>query len=186
MKLGLELCDAMVGLLLDDRSSGEAVIFMNGLKQKNVAGGGFFVYRQRNPQTAVEAIGITGGRVEQCMTRDSTILFDNEREAARALELLDNCYLSDGHKTFFVERQDSNRVFYQLAFEHEVARSSTIVCGNYGQPFYDVFQLVCERTGSHVPEGDIFCDGIALPEQIYNHDLYHHVVSYFLTEHTSP
>lgn len=179
MKLGLQLSDAMIGLLLTDRVDEEALILMNGLKQTNVAGQGFFVYRQRKPQAAVEAIGVTGGRVEQCMTHDATVIFKDSKDADRAFELLDGCQLSDGHKAFFVERQDPNRVFYQLAFEHDVQPNTTIVCGNYSQPFYDVFQLVCERTGAHVPEGDIFHDGIAFPERTQNHEVYHHVLRHF-------
>lgn len=186
MKLGLQLSDAMIGLLLADRAKDEAFVLMNGLKQANVAGQGFFVYRQRNPQSAVEAIGVTGGRVEQCMTHDATIMFADSKDADRAFDLLERCQLSDGHKAFFVERQDSNRVFYQLAFEHDVGRDTSIVCGNYSQPFYDVFQLVCERTGAHVPEGDIFHDGIAVPERTQNHEFYNHVLNYFRAAAASP
>jgi hypothetical protein len=42
-----------------------------------------------------------------------------------------------------------------------------------------VFQLVCERTGAHIPEGDIFYDGIAIPGRIENHKIYDHVADYF-------
>jgi len=84
MKLGLRLSDAMLGLLLADRAEDEAFVLMNGLKQTNVAGQGFFVYRQSNPQAAVEAIGVTGGRVEQCMTHDATIIFRDSKDADRA------------------------------------------------------------------------------------------------------
>jgi hypothetical protein len=179
MKLGLQLSNAIFGLLLADRQDGEAFLLMNGLRQKYVAGQGFYVYRQRNPQRAIEAMGIVGGRVEQNMTHDATIIFSNSADAQRAFELLQSCNLSDGHKTFFVERQGADRVFYQLAFEHDVSAETMIVCGNYSQPFYDVFQLVCERTGAHVPEGDIFHDSIAVPDHIQNHEVFDCVLRYF-------
>ena len=118
MKFGLFLSDAMMGLLLADREDDEALLLMNGLKQRNVAGEGFLVYRQRNPQAAIEAMGVRGGRVEQCMTHDANILFAEPERADQAFDILDQCYLSDGHKAFYVERQDSTRLFYQLAFEH--------------------------------------------------------------------
>jgi hypothetical protein len=181
MKLGLQLSDAMLGLLLADRKDGEAFLLMNGLKQANVAGQGFYVYRQRNPQTAIEAIGVTGGRVEQCMTHDATIIFSDAKEADKAVDLLERCSLSDGHKAFFVERLAPNRVFYQLAFEHEVSSQTAIICENYNQPFYDVFQLICERTGAHLPEGDIFHDGIAVPAHTQNHQVFDHISNYFKT-----
>ncbi len=117
MKLGLQLSDAMMGLLLADRKPGEGFLLMNGLKQENVAGKGFYVYRQRNPQSAIEQMGIKGGRVEQCMTHDANILFTNSDDADRAFAILDRCMLSDGHKAFYVERSDPLSVFYQLAFD---------------------------------------------------------------------
>jgi hypothetical protein len=181
MKLGLQLSDAMLGLLLADRKDGEAFLLMNGLKQANVAGQGFYVYRQRNPQAAIEAIGVTGGRVEQCMTHDATIIFSDAEQADKAVDLLDRCSLSDGHKAFFVERLAPDRVFYQLAFEHQVVPETAIVCGNYHQPFHDVFQLVCERTGAHLPEGDIFHDGVAVPDHTQNHEVFDHILNYFKT-----
>jgi hypothetical protein len=179
MKLGLELCDSILGMLLADRQACEGFILMNGLKQKNVEGQGFFVYRQLDPQAAVESIGVTGGRVEQNMTHDATILFTTTAQADCAVKLLNECRLSDGSKAFFVERQASNRVFYQLAFEHKVMPDVMLICGNFSQRFHDAFQLVCERTGAHVPEGDIYSDGIAVPCSIKNHETYEHVLAHF-------
>ena len=179
MELGLRLSDAIMGLLLADRRNDEAFLLMNGLKQKNVAGEGFLVYRQRNPQAAIEALNITGGRVEQCMTHDANILFSDAREADRAFEILDRCHLSDGHKVFYVERQEPTRLFYQLAFEHRVSDNTTLVSGSHHQPFDAVFQLVCERTGAHVPEGDIFAEGISIPAQLQNHQVYCLVLDHF-------
>jgi hypothetical protein len=179
MKLGLVLSDAMLGLLLANRGNAEAFLLMNGLKQKNVAGQGNFVYRQRNPQTAIEAIGIERGRVEQCMTHDANILFSDTRDANKAYDILDRCCLSDGHKAFYVERQGPLRLFYQSLFEHKVAPGTTLISGSYSQPFDAVFQLVCERTGAHVPEGDIYADGIDFPARIQNHKVFDLVLDYF-------
>jgi hypothetical protein len=179
MRLGLVLSDAMIGLLLANRRNDEAFLLMNGLKQKNVAGQGNFVYRQRNPQTAVEAMGIERGRVEQCMTHDANILFTDSGDADKAYDILDHCHLSDGHKAFYVERQAPVCLFYQLLFQHKVAPGTTLVSGNYSQPFDAVFQLVCERTGAHVPEGDIFASGIYIPARIQNHKVFALILDYF-------
>jgi hypothetical protein len=179
MELGLRLSDAMLGLLLADRKTGEALIVVNGLRQENVAGKGHFVYRQINPQAAVEAMGIQRGRIEQCMTNDAHILFDAAEDADRAETLLRNCRLSDGHDAFFVERQGPQRIFYQLAFEHDVASETKLICGNRSYGFYEVFQLVCERTGAHVPDGDVFFEGIDIPAKLSNHEIFHQILGYF-------
>lgn len=182
MRLGLRMTDAMLGLLFEDRQKDEAFLLMNALKQRNVAGRGFYVYRQRNPQDTVETLGLTGGRVEQCMTHEATILFHNATAADKAVELLDGCYLSDGNKAFCVERLHVDRVFYQLAIEHEVAPDVAIVCGGKRQPFYNLFQLVCERTGAHVAEGDVFHDGIDIPADTANHEVLNYVLKRFSTD----
>lgn len=184
MRFGLELSDAMFGLLLSDRGADEAFAVMNGLKQKNVKGQGFYVYRQRRPQAIVEELGIRGACVEQNMTHDATLVFSDSANADRAFDLLERCVLSDGHKAFYVERQASNRIFYQLAFEHHVSPDISVVSGNFVRPFYDLFQLVCERTGAHVPEGDIYHDAIDIPEQIKNHQMFDCLLRH-LREHTS-
>jgi hypothetical protein len=124
-------------------------------------------------------MGIERGRVEQCMTHDANILFNDSRDADKAYHILDQCRLSDGHKAFYVERQAPLRVFYQLLFEHKVAPGTTVASGNYSQPFDAVFQLICERTGAHVPEGDIYANGIDLPARIQNHEVFGLVLDYF-------
>jgi hypothetical protein len=172
LKLAFRLCDAMLGLLLEDRQPGEAVLVMNGMRQANVAGEGHYVYRQRNPQNAIEAMGIAGGRVEQCMTNDATILFADAKNADAAFDVLDQCRLSDGHKAFDVERLGPGRLFYQFAFGHDVQPDTRLISGNYSKPFYEVFELICERTGAHVPEGDVYCDGIAIPDRLENHQIF--------------
>jgi hypothetical protein len=179
MELGLKMCDAMLGLLLKDRNAVEGLILMNGLRQKNVAGEGFHVYRQINPQAAVEALGIERGHVEQCMTHDAHIMFQNAADADHAERILNQCLLSDGNRAFFVEREGPVRVFYQLSFEHLVHVDTMLICGNYAKPFYEVFALVCERTGAHVPEGDIFTAGVEMPSHLQNHEVFYKAMSLF-------
>jgi hypothetical protein len=155
------------------------LVVMNGLKQENVAKRGFHVYRQIDPRAILKAIGIEHGRVEQCMTNDAHILFQNMRDADNAQTRLERCRLSDGHSAFFVERESPVEVFYQLAFKHKVAGSTQLFCGDRALRFYDVFQLICERTGAHVPEGDVFYDGLAIPPQLANHEVFDHLLAHF-------
>jgi hypothetical protein len=179
MKLGLEVLDAILGLLFASRSTDESILVMNGLTQENVAEKDFYVYRQTNPQAAIEMLGIERGRVEQCMTHDAHVLFDNSEDADLAERQLRRCVLSDGHDAFYVEREGPIRVFYQLAFKHRVAADTSLVCDNYSQPFSEVFQLVCKRTGAHIPHGDVFFDRISLPDELPNHEVFTHVLGHF-------
>jgi hypothetical protein len=179
MELGLRLCDAMVGTLLDDRCADEALLVMNAFKQTNVAGQGFFSYRQRNPVDALAALGITGGRVEQCMVNDAHVLFDDSAQADEAEAVLRATRLSDGATAFYVERRDATSLFYKLNFEHRVAADARLLVGDRSLPFGDVFELVCERTGAHVPEGDVYADAIGVAPELRNHDVYAAVLAHF-------
>ena len=179
MSLGLRLIDAMFEILLGGREEGEALVVMNGLKQENVARKGFHVYRQINPDAILEAIGVQHGRVEQCMTHDAHILFKTVADADAAQARLERCRLSDDHAAFFVERESPLQVFYQLAFEHQVAPSTELLCGDHALRFYDLFQLICERTGAHVPGGDVFYDDISIPKQLANHEMFQYLQAHF-------
>jgi hypothetical protein len=179
MLLGLRLIDAMFEILLGGREEGEALVVMNGLKQENVARKGFHVYRQINPDAILEAIGVQHGRVEQCMTHDAHILFKTVADADAAQARLERCRLSDDHAAFFVERESPLRVFYQLAFEHQVAPSTELLCGDHALRFYDLFQLICERTGAHEPGGDVFYDDISIPKQLANHEMFQYLQAHF-------
>ena len=179
MALGLELNDAMIGLLLQDRRPDEALVIMNGLKQKNVAGEGFHVYRQKNPQAAALAMGLEDGEVKQSMTHDAHILFSSSDKADRALAILQACTLSDGHHAFYAERAGATRVFYQIDFEHRVAPGTRLMVGNRTLAFDDLFELVCERTGAHVPDGDVYFDGVAIPPNLENHEIFGVVMRHF-------
>jgi hypothetical protein len=179
MQLGLRLCDAMVGELLNDRGADEALLVLNAFKQINVAGAGIISYRQRNPATALEALGISGGKVEQCMVNDAHVLFDSAAAADAAEAVLRSAALTDGTKAFYVERRDAVSLFYKLDFVHRVAAGTQLELAGRAIPFDEVFELVCERTGAHVPDGDVFADGVDVRQDILNHEIFDAVLNHF-------
>ncbi len=178
MELGMRVCDAVIGMLLADRRAGEAFVVMNAFRQKNVAGEGYVVYRQRNPNDALRALGVTGGRVEQCMTSDAHVIFTDSAAAARAATVLESCTLSDGRKVFYVEQHDAS-LFYQIDFDRRVPDGAQLIVGDRRVAFDDVFAFVADRTGAHTTEGDVFADGISLPERFRNHELFDLIAGHF-------
>lgn len=178
MELGMRVCDAVIGLLFANRRAGEAVVVMNAFRQKNVAGEGYVVYRQRNPTDALRALGVTGGRVEQCMTSDAHVIFTSSDAAAAAAAVLESCTLSDGRKVFYVEQHDA-ALFYQIDFDRAVPVGAQIIAGDRTVAFDDVFAFVADRTGAHTTEGDVFADGISLPERFHNHELFDLILGHF-------
>lgn len=178
MELGLRLTDKMLGLLMDSLDPSEAVIIMNGLKQKNVEGEGFCVYRQRAPQSLLHTLGLPGV-VEQCMTHDAHVLCNTAEDADLVATRLGSCRLRSGAPALYVERVADTRVFYQIDFEREVAPDEELVCGNQVVPLSSVIELYARRTGAHVPDADVFWRGIDLPRTMWNHEIYGFVLTHF-------
>lgn len=178
MAFGLSLADEMIGLLLQSRRSGEALVVANGMRQKNVEGKGHFVYRQKEPQKAVEALGVVGGHVEQCMTNEANIIFESEELADEADRILRTCRLSDGKSVFFCERDAPTRLFYQMALEHEVGTDVSVLTASGSHPFGTIFELVCERTGAHEQRGDLYSDLLDVPARLPNHRIFDLIASH--------
>jgi hypothetical protein len=179
MEFGLRILDEMLDLLFSSAADDEAILVVNGLCQTNVEGQGFFVYRQLEPASVLAALGVQNGIVEQCMTHDAHIIFDSIADAENAIRVLDDARLSDGTKAFFVERLNPLRVFYQINFEHDVPSDTSLIVGERHEPFYKLFAKVCERTGAHVPRGDLFYKGISVPGEMHNHQLFDVVAQHF-------
>jgi len=180
MEFGLKVNNLIMGLLLESRLKNEAVIVLNGLKQVNVHNKGFYVYRQKKPESVFRKLTANERvEVEQCMTNDAHLRFESEEEATSALLVLRNLKLSDGHSLLFVERVSKNFIFVQLSVEHYIEDDVSITGSDREYNFYDLFELVCERTGAHVPNGDLFADGITFPDNLYNHNLFDATLGYF-------
>ena len=45
--------------------------------------------------------------------------------------------------------------------------------------FYDVIDRICERTGAHIQEGDIFSQNIFLPDHLFNHEVFDFILKGF-------
>ena len=45
--------------------------------------------------------------------------------------------------------------------------------------FYDHIELVTERTGAHIPFGDIYYKNIYFPKKLKNHEFFHYVEKAF-------
>ena len=184
MELGLRVADMIMGMLLESRREGEAMVVLNGLRQKNVSGQGVHVYRQINPERAMATLigdpkAAGSYTVEQLMTNDAHLRFTSSDDADRAERLLSHSALEDKEPIFYVERLSPTDVFCQVATERGVAKDALWSNAFAQGKFFDVFETVCERTGAHLQEGDVFADGIPMPDQMKNHEIYEHTLRFF-------
>ena len=173
MKLGLIICNEIFGMLFDSLEKDEELIIMNGIRQKNVKGDGFFVYRQKDPISFFKLFNVKSIETEQNMTNDGILIFDDNNKRNEAKEILNNLYLkNDRKKIFYVEVLEENRLFYQFNIKNKINKDEMIVFNNKSFKFYDLIECICERTGAHEQKGDIFYKGFKLPVRIYNHEIF--------------
>ena len=66
----------------------------------------------------------------------------------------------------------------QLDINHTIEKDAKIISHKKFIPFYELFSNL-KRTGSHVPEGDIFSTNIEIPDTIENHEIYKYIYDSF-------
>ena len=181
MKFGLIVCNEIIGLLKNSLKKDEPLIVLNGLKQKLVKGKGFNIYRQRDPIQFIREIGIKNVTVEQNMTNDGILIFKEKKECDSALNLLSRIHLQiSSINLFHLERLNDFKLFYQIDIEKDISRDENIILDNKILfSFYDVIDRICERTGAHIQEGDIFSQNIFLPDHLFNHEVFDFILKGF-------
>ncbi len=179
MEHGLKICDEIFEKLLksitDDK---EKILIINALKQKRSGLDGIQVYRQIDPKNVLNKLNIRDVIIEQNMTNDGNLIFKTKAKADKAYQIISKCHLNTGEKLFYVERISKFRIFMQLDLNHIIKEETVIISDGNVIPFYELFSNL-SRTGSHIPEGDIFSKNIKIPEKIENHEIYKYIYDSF-------
>jgi hypothetical protein len=181
LTVGLTVIDRVLELLFAALEPGEAVVVMNALTQRNIAGEKPRIcYRQISPARFLASVGIGFQSVEQLMTNDAHVFFAStaERDAAAAALAAARIH---GEPLFQVETsaRDPLRLFYQVDFWDELEQDVKVSVNGHEINYLDHFEAIVARTGAHVREGDALFEGIELPPQMPNHALAEHVLAYF-------
>ena len=66
----------------------------------------------------------------------------------------------------------------QLSLNNKIKEGSKIINDNEVIPFYELFSNL-SRTGSHIPNGDIFSKNIKIPNEMENHEIYQYIYDSF-------
>jgi hypothetical protein len=181
LRFALLAMDRVLGILFASRAEGEAVVIMNALSQRNVSEEAPLVgYRQINPGDFLTAAGFTGHRVEQLMTNDAHVFFADRSQRDNAVRALADAHI--GGKALFQAEADADaegKLFYQIVLWDELPRDAVLEINHRRLRFFEHFDVLGVRTGAHVPEGQFYCDGIALPESMANYGMYGQLLGYF-------
>lgn len=162
-------------------AEGSELLVVNALTQRNIANRKrAIVYRQISPWKFVAALGLPFRSVEQLMTNDAHVFFDTAEQARAFRDVLAAATI-DGYKLFDVDYSETTpaKVFYQLDFWDEVPVDGVIDLGGRTLGFYDFFEKLVERTGEHIPRGDVYSTGAALPDNIPNHKIYDYIIDFY-------
>ena len=182
MKQCLFNIDRILGLLMKSRKENEAILVLNALGQKNVEGEGMCIYRQVNPNNFLKYFGLQFHHIEQGMTNDGHVFFKTEKDLEITYSALKEAWF-DNQPMFYVKKENinSNKIFYQLDYHKRVNKNAKFFLNGKEAFFQNHFKLlgVNERTGSHIPVGDIFSNGISFPKELANHEIKSHILAYF-------
>jgi hypothetical protein len=181
MQVAFGLFDYALGILFDVIDSSDWVV-ANAFSQYCSVSENEFLYRQRNPEGFLRAVGIVFDHVEQAMTNDGHVFFSSAEAASHAAEVLREAHI-DGSPAFHVDLQlGANKLFYQFVIWRPLEADARL-CINGREPiFFELFEKITQRTGSHTSLGDVFSGGMQLPDLIHNHELHDHVIRSFSTK----
>lgn len=177
---GLRAIDRVLGMLFASLKKDEAVIVMNALTQRNIVHEKPRIcYRQINPARFLNAINLNFKSVEQLMTNDAHVFFDNQNARDEAVNALSKATLQ-GLALFDVDADsnDGTKMFYQVDFWEEMRVDEVVEINGMPINFLDHFEAIVARTGAHIRTGNIFFDGIEIPAHLYNHEVAAYIFNY--------
>ena len=167
------LMDAALGKVFSLCDGGRPFLVANAFSQECSYDRREFLYRQKNPAAFLQATGIAFARVEQLMTNDGHVFFDSPEQALVAKNILEQVRLQQ-QPLFHVDWQENapQRLFFQVSFWGDIPPGTVFFINGRSLSFFDCFDRVTRRSGSHVPAGDVFASGLQLPGVFYNHELF--------------
>lgn len=176
MAYGLKVIDQILGKLLT-RFEKDRIVIINALSQRSTENDPPWVlYRQRDQKKFLKAIGIQKVRVEEHMTHDAHLFFEEEKELEKAYISLKETKIK-GESLFHVERyQDQpKKLFYKIIFTDVLEENAQFEISGKSFAFFKLFRKIVQRRGKHIPIGDLFCNEKIFPEELYNHEIAFHL-----------
>ncbi len=180
MTVAFRLFDAALGIIFDVVPFDQPLIVANAFTQFCSYQQNEFLYRQKNPEKFLQAIGLSFLKVEQAMTNDGHVFFSSAAEAEKAAGIL-RAATVNGKPAFHVESggKTPDKVFFQVIVWEPL--SGGVVMDINGQQinFFDQFEAITRRSGSHLQQGHVFSRGVFVPQKLYNHEIHDCIVDYF-------
>jgi hypothetical protein len=178
---GLQYLDRLFSDLIEKREENETIVLHNGLSQKNIMNEEpWLLYRQKDPINFIANIGLGPNQVEQLMTHDAHVNFETKEDFEYAFNILSSSKL--GSKNLFhVERSSTfdKRLFYRIDITSDIEGNPKVKIAEKEFSFFELFEKVVRRTGTHIPTGTIYSEDIEFDNGMPNHEFNNYIYRYF-------
>ena len=180
MRVAFILFDKTMGIVFDVISQDEPALIANAFSQFCSYDQNEFLYRQKNPEKFLQAAGIGFVRVEQAMTNDGHVFFDSAASANRAAEVLQTATVNN-KPAFHVELNDGHptKVFFQGIVWEPLLEDAVMKINGKDILFFEQFEVITQRSGSHLQDGHVFSQKMTVPEKLYNHQIHDIILRHF-------
>jgi hypothetical protein len=180
MRIAFQLFDQTLGIIFDVIPFDQPLIVANAFSQFCSYDQNEYLYRQKNPAQFLEVIGLPFLRVEQAMTNDGHVFFATSAEAEQAAKILRDATVN-GNAAFHVEYVDKapDKVFFQVIIWEPLSDDASMLINGRAISFFEQFEKITRRSGSHTQEGHVFSSGVQVPEKLYNHQIHNLILKYF-------
>jgi hypothetical protein len=181
MRCAIKLVDIALAIIFNTQEKNEDVLIINALTQRrSYDTSEKYLYRQKDPELFLEAIGVKFSKVDQLMTNDALVFFSSATDTNEAYRILNGAVINET-PIFDVKKypDDPKKLFYQLDFWNPVPENSYLLVNGKKIPFYNLFECVVRRSGEHIPQGDIFSSTPIFPSSIQNHEVFHYLLKHY-------
>jgi len=180
MQVAFNIFDEALGIIFNTISPDDQLIVANAFTQFCSFDDNEYLYRQKNPEEFLKTAGIKFLHVEQAMTNDGHVFFDNPENAATAAKALEQATVN-GKLAFHVESggKTPDKIFFQVIVWEPLKPDAIIDINNRQLKFFDQFEVITRRSGSHLQQGHAFSKNIELPEKLYNHEIHDYILKTF-------
>lgn len=158
----------------------EKIIIASGLSQKKLDYN-YYHYRPKNPKKFFEKIGIEKFKLNQNMSNDGFLYFDNEIDHKNTLKILSNLKIDKKLLFQFENRLVDNQksIFFILNINHLIKEDTYIECNENKLLFYEYFNLDVIRTGEHTPICNTFTNIEFNKENNLNCDIFNQIKLFY-------
>jgi hypothetical protein len=158
----------------------EKILISNGLSQEKL-GHEHFHYRQIDPSKFFQTFGINNFTIEQNMTNDGFLFFNNKNSFNEAFSIIKNLKINE-HNLMYCEeiiKKEGYCIFYMINYEDKISNKTKISLFNKSYIAISLITLDAIRTGRHIPITDCLGNFSFNDKSEYNFKIFNYVNNYF-------